>query len=143
MTGAQTLCLVLSWCGLRATLAFRVLMFLVGTQSTSRQWLLEASYRVMSVKHLRCCLMCNRVFMVVLGLTLNGALQPVFAHIGCILVLIPVKLGQSAAAGAEWGPASLQTQTVSTMRSSEMHLSNPLFSELVDQLCLSFTLVPS
>lgn len=75
-------------------------MFLVGTQSTSCQWLVEASYRVMSVKHLRCCLMCNRVFMVVLGLTLNGALQPVFAHIGCIVVLIPVKLGQCSRAGS-------------------------------------------
>lgn len=103
MTGAQTLCLVLSWCGLRAMLAFQVLMFLVGTQSTSRQWLVEASYRVMSVKHLRCCLMCNRVFMVILGLTLNGALQPVFAHIECILVLIPVKLGQSSGSRSRVG----------------------------------------
>ena len=66
-----------------------------GTQSTSRQWLVEASYGVMFVKHLRHCLMCNRVFMIALGLTFSGALQPVFAHIGCILVLVPVKLGQS------------------------------------------------
>lgn len=41
------------------------------------------------------------------------------------------------------GPASLQTQTVRMMRSSEMHPQTLLFSELVDQLCLSFTLVPS
>ena len=67
-----------------------------GTQSTSRQWSVEASYGVMPVKHLRRCLMCNRVFMIVLGLTFGGVLQPVFAHIGCILVLVPVKLGQSS-----------------------------------------------
>lgn len=50
MTRAQTLCLVLSWCGLRATLAFRVLMFLVGTQSTSLPVVVGGIDRVMSVK---------------------------------------------------------------------------------------------